>query len=105
MAIPRSVNKILINEQEFVQQPPTLAAKSSPLVIPSSDSAIQATRLEAEQVHLLYTRSTAAALITLVLGATLLVLLLWSVVSHVRLLPWAWFLAAVALTRWPLVCP
>ncbi len=104
MAIPRSVNKRLTSQQEFAQRSPTPTVNAAPLTVPSTDSAVQANRLEAEQVHLLYTRSTAAALITLVLGAVLLVLLLWSVVSHVRLLTWACFMATVALTRWALVC-
>ena len=104
MAIPWSVNKSLTSQQEFAQRSPTPTVNAAPLTVPSTDSAVQANRLEAEQVHLLYTRSTAAALITLVLGAVLLVLLLWSVVSHVRLLTWACFMATVALTRWALVC-
>ena len=103
MAIPRSVNKSLANEQTFTQRS---ASPSMNAVLPpvsSTDSAAQATRLEVEQVHLLYTRSTDAALITLVLGVTLLVLLLWSVVPHVRLLTWTCGMAVVALTRWVLV--
>ena len=103
MAIPRSVNKSLTSEQEFAQRSPTPTVNTALLTVPSTDSTVQTDRLEAEQVHLLYTRSAAAALITLVLGAVLLVLLLWSVVSHVRLLAWACFMATVALARWTLV--
>jgi len=104
MAIPRSVNKSLTSEQEFAQRSPTPLVNAALLTVPSTDSPVHATRLEVEQVHLLYTRSTAVALITLVLGAALLVFLLWSVISHVRLLTWAGFMATVALTRWALVC-
>jgi len=103
MAIPRSVNKSLANEQAFTQRSPSPSMNAVLPAISSTDSAAQAARLEVEQVHLLYTRSTAAALSTLVLGVVLLVLLLWSVVPHVRLLTWACGMAAVALTRWALV--
>ena len=103
MAIPRSVNKSLANEQAFTQRSPSPSMNAVLPAVSSTDSAAQAARLEVEQVHLLYTRSTAAALSTLVLGVVLLVLLLWSVVPHVRLLTWACGMAAVALTRWALV--
>ena len=103
MAIPRSVNKSLANEQAFTQRSPSPSMNAVLPAVSSTDSAAQAARLEVEQVHLLYTRSTAAALSTLVLGVILLVLLLWSVVPHVRLLTWACGMAAVALTRWALV--
>jgi PAS domain S-box-containing protein len=85
------------------QQPPFTRTSASFPSAPSGDLVAQAKRLEAEKVHLLYTRSTIAALITLVLGVALLVLLLWPVVSHVRLLLWACFMAFVALARWVLV--
>src|SRR5689334_20237820 len=104
MATPRLVNKNLASEQTFAQRSPTLSVNAIPRVVSSTDSSAQATRLEVEQVHLLYTRSTAAALITLALGVALLIVLLWSVVSHVRLLMWTCFMATVALTRWALVC-
>ena len=97
MAIPRSVNKSLANEQAFTQRSPSPSMNAVLPAVSSTDSAAQAARLEVEQVHLLYTRSTAAALSTLVLGVVLLVLLLWSVVPHVRLLTWACGMAAAVV--------
>jgi PAS domain S-box-containing protein len=88
----------------ITQPPPLTPTNDSFPTVPSEDSADQPKRLEAEKVHLLYTRSTIAALITLVLGAALLVVLLWPVVSPVRLLAWVCFMVAVALARWALVC-
>ncbi len=56
---------------------------------PSSDAALETERLEAEKVHLLYSRSAVVALSTLPIGAVFLVILLWPLVSHVRLVVWA----------------
>lgn len=104
MAAIQSPGDNFSREPGITQPPPVAHATDSFHASSSGNAAAQAERLEAEKVHLLYTHSTIAALITLVLGAILLVLLLWPVVSHARLLAWVGFMFAVALIRWLLVC-
>src|SRR5262245_45759294 len=90
---------------EGQQSPPSPPHPSDPPVSaePSSNVALETERLEAEKVHLLYSRSAAPTLITLAIGAVLLALLLWPVVSHLRLLIWVILMEVIALTRWTVV--
>lgn len=103
MATLPTANSGLIEEEQ-----PTLSSRpqssgSHLTVAPSSDTSLETERLEAEQVHLLYARSAFAALSMLPVGAAFLVILLWPVVSHVRLVAWAGLMGTLVLVRWMIV--
>jgi PAS domain S-box-containing protein len=100
MATPQTEDTCLTGEGQHSSS--SLIHASEP-PLPAEQAATPASeteRLEAEKVHLLYSRSAAVALITLAIGAVLLVLLLWPVVPHTRLIAWVVFMEVVALARW-----
>lgn len=103
MATPHTED--IYQTREGQQCPPSLIHPASPLISADQPSgfALEAERLEAEKVHLLYSRSAVVALSTLPIGAIFLVILLWPLVSHVRLVVWAGFMGALALVRWMIV--
>jgi len=103
MATPQAEDIRLIEEGQ--QSPPSLTHPAGPAISAeqSSDFALETERLEAEKIHLLYSRSSVVALSTLPLGAVFLVIVLWPLVAHVRLVAWAVFMGALALVRWQIV--
>ena len=103
MATPQTEDIRLTGERQHL--PPSLTSLSgSPISTEqSSDSVRDAERLEAEKVHLLYSRSAIVALSTLPLGAVFLVILLWPIVSHIRLVIWAGGMGVLAFVRWTIV--
>lgn len=103
MATPQAED--IRQTEEGQQRPPSLTHPAGPSTSAEqfSDSALETERLEAEKVHLLYSRSAIVALTTLPIGTVFLVILLWPLVSHARLVVWAGFMGALALVRWTIV--
>jgi PAS domain S-box-containing protein len=103
MATLPTANSDLTEEEQPILSSRPQSSGPQLTVAPSLDSSVEAERLEAEQVHLLYARSAVVALSMLPVGAAFLVILLWPLVSHVRLVAWAGLMGTLALVRWMIV--
>lgn len=99
--LPTANTDLAREEQPTSSRPQSFGPHT--IAAPALDVPLEAERLEAEQVHLLYARSAAVALSMLPIGAAFLVILLWPLVSHVRLVVWAGFMGTLALVRWTIV--
>src|SRR5215207_11131757 len=99
--LPTANTDLAREEQSTLSRPQSFGPQGT--AAPSSDVPLEAERLEAEQIHLLYSRSAVVALSTLPIGAIFLIVLLWTQVSHLRLIVWAGIMGALTLVRWTIV--
>jgi PAS domain S-box-containing protein len=103
MATPLNAPSDLTTEAQPVFSSRAQSANPQRPTAPAPDSPLEAERLEAEHLHLLYSRSAVVALSTLPIGALFLVALLWTQVPHLRLLVWAASMGALTFLRWRIV--
>lgn len=103
MGAMQSLEQDLTSEPHLTSTAFTPSAKIASLTTLFVDSEAQTKRVEAEKVHLLYTQAAPASHLPVLIGAVLLVCLLWPVVAPGLLLMWLTTMSMIVASTWLLV--